>query len=253
MNPERPAARSFREQLAEPLAEMLDAYQISEDKADPGTSSPPMLVETFEQLFEAMQRTEAHVAQDSSTQQGRLASSEDVTELGEYALELFDQSLRWAKNLNLSDVFNRLQTFTIAMARWIALHGGQLLNLEPVVDAFAHTANRTQEPGELLALYQAMGEIVDAAAAVIREDVEKTNPGRPWRILHLNRAIVATRTHHPDIMDQAFSLLTEHFPEDAAGFFAQGMEQMELLNYPPHVREVMDRYYRKWSINRSLH
>jgi hypothetical protein len=26
-----------------------------------------------------------------------------------------------------------------------------------------------------------------------------------------------------------------------------------LLNYPPHVREVMDRYYRKWSVNRSLH
>ncbi len=90
-------------------------------------------------------------------------------------------------------------------------------------------------------------------APVIQQDLEKTNPGRPWRVLHLNRAIVATRTHQPDVMDEAFALLTQHLPEDAADFFTQGMEQMELLNYPPHVREVMDRYYRKWSVHRSLH
>jgi hypothetical protein len=253
MDANAPSSASFREQLAEPLAEMLEAYQISENKSGPGESSPPLLAETFEQLFEAMQRTEANLAQDISVQQGKRAGSEDVTELGEYALELFDQSLRWADHLNLSGVFDSLQTFTIAMARWIAHNGGQLLNLEPVVDALARSANRTQDPGELLALYQAMGEIIAAVAAVIRQDVEKSNPGRPWRVLHLNRAIVATRTHQPDVMDQAFTDLTEQFPEDAAGFFTQGMEQMELLNYPPHVREVMDRYYRKWSVNRSLH
>ena len=94
---------------------------------------------------------------------------------------------------------------------------------------------------------------VDATAPAIRQDLDKANPGRPWRILHMNRAIVATRTHQPDVMDEAFTVLTEHLPEDAAGFFSQGMEQMDLLNYPPHVREVMDRYYRKWSVNRSLH
>ena len=188
-----------------------------------------------------------------TAQNGNPPSVEAVTELGEYALELFDQSLHWANHLNLSVVLDHLQTFTIAMASWIARHGGQLLNLEPVVDALARGANRTQEPSELLAMYEAMGEIIDAVAPVIRQDLEKTNPGRPWRILHLNRAIVATRTHQPDVMDEAFALLTEQFPEDAPDFFSQGMEQMELLNYPPHVREVMDRYYRKWSVNRSLH
>ena len=98
-----------------------------------------------------------------------------------------------------------------------------------------------------------MSDALRATAPVIQQDIEKTNPGRPWRILHLNRAIVATRTHQPDLMDEAFGDLTRHLPEDAAGFFSQGMEQMELLNYPPHVRAVMDRYYRKWSVNRSLH
>lgn len=248
-----PTSQTFRGQLAEPLAEMLETYQLSEDRSAPGDSSPPLLVETFQQLFDAMQQTEVSLEDDNSLQSGNQASPEAVTELGEYALELFDQSLRWANHLNLSVVLDSLQAFTIAMARWIARHGGQLLHLEPVADALARSANRTQDPGELLALYQAMGEIINAAAPVIRQDLEKTNPGRPWRVLHLNRAIVATRTHQPDVMEEAFAVLTEHLPEDAAGFFAQGMEQMDLLNYPPHVREVIDRYYRTWSVNRSLH
>ena len=248
-----PSSKSFRKQLAEPLAEMLETYQLSEDRSVRGESSPPLLVETFQQLFDAMQQTEASLEEDKSSQNVNPPSAEAVTELGEYALQLFDKSLLWANHLNLSVVLDRLRTFTIAMASWIARHGGQLLNLEPVVDALARGANRTQDPGELLGLYQAMGEIIDAAAPVIRQDLEKTNPGRPWRILHLNRAIVATRTHQPDVMDEAFALLTEHLPEDAPDFFTQGMEQMDLLNYPPHVREVMERYYRKWSVNRSLH
>ena len=253
MKPNNPSSTSFRKQLAEPLAEMLETYQLSENTSRRGDSSPPLLVETFQQLFDAMQQTEASLEAGNSSQTGNPPSTEAVTELGEYALELFDQSLHWANHLKLSGVLDRLQAFTIAMASWIARHGGQLLNLEPVVDALARSANRTQDPGELLALYQTMGEIIDAVAPVIRQDLEKTNPGRPWRILHLNRAIVATRTHQTDVMDEAFRQLTEHLPEDAADFFLQGMEQMGLLNYPPHVREVMDRYYRKWSVNRSLH
>ncbi len=248
-----PEIDRFRSQLGVALGEMLDAYRLSDKKTGPGDASPPQLADTFEQLFEAMHRTEASLGEDEPAGQGTRASGEDVTELGEYALELFDQSLHWANHLDLPGVFETLQAFTIAMARWIARHGGQLLNLEPVVDALARCANRTQDPGELLALYRAMGEIMDATAAVIREDLDRANPGRPWRILHLNRAIVATRTHQPDVMEEAFNVLTEHLPEDAAGFFSQGMEQMDLLNYPPHVREVMDRYYRKWSVNRSLH
>ncbi len=146
-----------------------------------------------------------------------------------------------------------LQAFIIAMARWIAHNGGQLFILEPVVDALAETSNQSQDAQQLLGLYQAMSEIMDATVAAIRQDLEKNNPGRPWRLLHLNRAIVATRTHQPDIMEEAFSVLARDLPEDAPRFFSEGMEQMDLLNYPPHVREVMDRFFRKWSVNRALH
>jgi len=83
-----PSSQSFRKQLAEPLAEMLETYQLSEDRSalDNSSSSPPLLVETFQQLFDAMQQTEASQKDDKSVQSGNPASPEAVTELGEYAL-----------------------------------------------------------------------------------------------------------------------------------------------------------------------
>jgi hypothetical protein len=243
-------ADSFRNGLTGPLAELVEAWQLQQKPTWPKDSTPPLIASAFEQLFEVIQRADAGSAAHAPAPGVAPAA---ITEVGEYALELFEQALHWANHLDVPGVFTALQTYTIATACWIAARGGELLTLEPVVDAFAQQANTTQDPGELMALYAAMSDTLRATAAVIRRDIEKTNPGRPWRILLLNRAIVATRTHQPDLMEEAFGSLVEHLPEDAAGFFSQGMEQMDLLNYPPHVRAVMDRYYRKWSVNRSLH
>lgn len=246
------SAASFRENLAEPLEELLEAWQLTGDSGQPGETTPALLSEAFLQLFDAMQRTEASLSRAEAAHPGNSTPS-DASELGEYALEMFEQACHWAKHLKLPDAFEQLQAFTIAMGLWVAAHDGQLLTLEPVVDALAQAANNTGEPEDLLKLYQVMTRIMAATSPIIVRDLEKTNPGRPWRLLNLNRAIVATRTHQPDIMEEAFGTLAEQLPEDAPGFFTQGMEQMDLLNYPPHVREVMDRYYTKWSVKRSLH
>ena len=242
-----PTLASLREGLSSSLDELLDRYQLEEPQDKEENAAPPLLVDTFQQLFDAMRRTEY------DTRSGNQPDGDAVTELGEYALGLFEQTLDWASRLKLPEVHENLQIQTISMARWIGRHGGKIQLLEPVVDALAQQANTTRDPAELLVLYQAMGEVVDNTADVILEDLEKTNPGRPWRVLQMNRAIVATRTHQPDAMDVAFQALVTHLPQDASRFFSEGMEQMDLLNYPPHVREVMDRYYRKWSIDRSLH
>lgn len=253
MNLPQPTQDDFRGPLAEAMRELVESWQLRDETATPGTSSPPLLEEAFRQLIEAMQRTEASLAGDRQAVPGSQASNEDISELGAYALQLFDQTLDWAQQLNLPEVYQTLQGFTVAMARWIAHRGGHIYILEPVVDALAQLANQTSDSTELVELFGAMGDIMDATVPAIRQDLEKNNPGRPWRLLHLNRAIVATRSHRPDIMEQAFAVLIEHLPEDAPRFFSEGMEQMDLLNYPPHVREVMDRFYRKWSVNRSLH
>ena len=245
---------NFRGPLADAMRELVENWQLRDETATPGESSPPLLEEAFSQLLEAMQRSEASLGGERPlVQTDSQASNDDISELGAYALELFDQTLDWAKQLNLPEVYQTLQAFTVAMARWIARHGGHIYILEPVVDALAQLANQTNDSAELVELYRAMGDIMNATVPAIRQDLEKNNPGRPWRLLHLNRAIVATRSHRPDVMEQAFAVLTEHLPEDAPRFFSEGMEQMDLLNYPPQVREVMDRYYRKWSVNRSLH
>ena len=79
------------------------------------------------------------------------------------------------------------------------------------------------------------------------------NPGRPWRVLLLNHGIVATRSHNTELMEAAFTLLASKLPEDATRFFSEGMQQMEALGYPPHVRETMEKYHHEWPVNRSLH
>jgi hypothetical protein len=244
------SANTIQDGLTGALDQLVEAFRTSDRKGDADGSEPPLQVAAFRRLFEAMQRSEASPAGEDG-QPG--VAAEDITELGECALALLQQAEQWANILDVRGVLTLVQGYNIAAACWVARHGGQLFNLEPVVDALSGRANETRDSGELLALFDAMGEIARAAAPVIRQDIEKTNPGRPWRILHLNRAIVATRTHRPELMAEAFDSLVQHLPEDAAGFFSQGMEQVDLLNYPAHVRTVMDRYYKRWSLNRPLH
>ncbi len=40
---------------------------------------------------------------------------------------------------------------------------------------------------------------------------------------------------------------------DAPDFFREGMGQIEALDYPPQVREVMQRYFEVWCVGQRLH
>lgn len=216
-------------------------------------SEPAMLREAFGQLLDVMQRVEA----DQEVQTGGAAATRsgagDVTELGEYAMQLQDSLTGHASRSGNDSQRQAIATLAVELALWIARHGGRIDTLEPVVDGLAMIANRTMDPADLESLGRVMGRITEAVAPVIREDLEKINPGRPWRVLLLNRSIVATRSHNTGVMEEAFAVLTRHLPEDAARFFTEGMQQMDALNYPPHVREVMEKYHRQWTLNRSLH
>jgi len=207
----------------------------------------PTLEQAFRQLLNVMNRIE------SDTQSAGKASSEDATEIGEYALRLQESLSGNAEILGLADQKPLLAFLSINIALWIAEHAGRIETLEPVVDAVAQTANSTQEPQQLEQLSSAIKRIIDAVSAPISEDLEKMNPGRPWRVLLLNHGIVATRSHNTGAMEAAFTVLTSKLPEDATRFFSEGMQQMEALDYPPHVRKVMEKYHREWPANRSLH
>jgi hypothetical protein len=212
-----------------------------------GASDPSTLVEAFRQLLNVM----ARIASDARAD--RRSDSADITEIGEYALRLQEALAALAEEAGLADRQEALARISVNIALWVSDHGGRIDTLEPVVDALALLANNLREPAMLEALSHVISRIVAAVSPLISRDLEKVNPGRPWRVLLLNQSIIATRSHNPELMEQAFAMLTGHLPEDAARFFSEGMQQMDALNYPEPVRRVMEKYHRQWTLNRSLH
>jgi hypothetical protein len=201
--------------------------------------TPSQLSEALEQFLATGLSLDQH--------EGDPLTSNDVSQLGDYGLTLLADLATWATQLGLTDVQQQLETVAVAVAAWIMRHEGELRTLEPVVNALANHANRLREPEELEALADFMGRVISATSDFIKQDLERANRGRPWRVLQLNRAIVATRTYNPVLMDRVFNELGRCLPNDAPQFFAEGMQQMEALNYPPQVREIMSRYFDRWS------
>jgi len=212
----------------------------------PDDAELPRLRAAFSQLAEVMARLDADAASGQ-------ADPADITEIGEYALRLA-QTLATSPGCTQSQQ-QRLDVarLTIGLALWIARLGGRIDTLEPVVDALALQANALRDPQLLEALSEQIHRIIAAVSPLIRQDLEKVNPGRPWRVLLLNHGIVATRSHNTRLMERAFTDLARHLPDDAARFFTQGMEQMDALGYPEPVRKVMQKYHREWTRNRALH
>jgi hypothetical protein len=201
----------------------------------------------LEQLSDVMTRVESDRLSSSDT------TAADITEIGDYALQLHETLAAATSQRGLGGQQLPLASLAINIALWVARQGGHIETLEPVANALALVANSSREPAELHTLSGIMVEIIAAVSSVISQDLEKMNPGRPWRVLLLNHSIVATRSHDTDLMEDAFSFLCSKLPEDATRFFSEGMEQMDALDYPPRVRHVMEKYHRQWPLKRSLH
>ena len=243
------------------LHQLLDALRQAQGAAaEPiqAADSPVLLEEALFQLLDIIARVESDARATDSDRRGKIHARQvvrqaDITELGEYSIGLLGELEHWLQRHQLEEQQTLLAEVQMALALWVARHGGELLTLEPVVDALAQFANRTLDPEQLIDLFAYMGEIVEAVAPTIRQDLEKANPGRPWRVLNLNRAIVATRSHDQAAIEEAYDRLAELLPEEAPRFFAEGMQQMEALDYPPHVRSLVENYYHDWNRKHRLH
>jgi len=214
--------------------------------SDPETDLP-VLANALSSLQEVMLRVQGDAGADRST------GTEDITEIGDYAIRLIENLAATTGKLGLHEQKNAVVDLFLNVGLWIARQGGLIDTLEPIVDAVAMVANTTREPQELAALSEVIRQIIDAVPAIISQGLETVNPGRPWRVLLLNHCIVATRSHNTDLMEAAFDALTGNLPADAPRFFSEGMQQMDALDYPDHVRKVMEKYHRKWNVDRSLH
>lgn len=175
-----------------------------------------------------------------------------ISDMGEYGLYLLQKLAEVVEQMGLLQVRLRVERHILSFALWVCAHGGALRELEPVVNAFAAEANRSRSRGELETLCAAMRRTVQC---VDREVVKRQEgvAAAPWRLLNLNLGIVATRTHNTEVMRNAFDELIRNLPEEAPEFFSEGLQQMGLVEYPEHVRELVEHYYNRFRKARTLH
>jgi len=232
---------------AERMQEAWDCSPLPLDEKD----NPTVLANAMSQLVSVLSAIETPDAGEAASQ--IIGKSQDIHKLTEYGLQLLSDMSQSAAHLELPTDARELENLCLPLAVWSSRHGGEITLLAPVVNALAFHANHHNEPDAMQDLFILAGEIFEAVSPSISEDTDKADVMRPWRLLILNRAIVATRSLNPDLMEQAFKSIVEFLPEDVDRFFQEGMEQMDIIGYPQAVRDVMSHYYLTHAKSRVLH
>jgi len=241
--------KDFKDQLEQAVADGIEASPLSQELE----SSPESLLAAMGQAIDVMQRAEADISSESSENP---VEEKDISQIGDYVLTLIEGLLghvQAASDMQAATQAKALIRLTLPVAMWVARCGGRLDKLDLVVNAIADYANELRQPEQLAELTQAIVVILPAVSDAVRQDLEQTNAMRPWRILHLNYCIIATRSHDPELIETAYDVLVKNLPKDARSFFKEGLQQMDAIGYPESVREVLERYDQKWGAESTLH
>ena len=217
--------------------------------AESSQTDPSRLVDAMGDLCKVLRGVEAGLTEN--TEPSETADTE-AEALGNYGLQLLTDLSELAAQLALPECARELENLCLPLGAWVARQGGEIQQLVPIVNALAWHANRTTSPQEMLELYNLANQVFESVGPSVI-DSDPGNPMHPWRLLVINRAIVATRTLEPSAMEPALAAVVEHLPDDAARFFEEGMEQMDKIGYPERVREVMSRYHSLINGTRTLH
>ncbi|MBK1718981.1 hypothetical protein CKO27_15260 [Thiocystis violacea] len=229
-----------------------DLQRAREDAGNPIEPPPHILITGLDRLLDIIRAADKGSSADfAKAVQDTTGSDPEV--LLEHGLHLLAQLAGVAERLGLADQARAIEQLALPLSCWMLRRGCELPHPEPVVNAMALLANSLRQPERLAELFGLMTEVMDGIGSERGLEMELGNPARPWRVLLMNRAIVATRSHQPILMEEAFDSIVEHLPEDAPDFFREGMGQMEALDYPVHVREVMRRYFEVWCVGQRLH
>ena len=173
--------------------------------------------------------------------------ADDISQIGEYGFNLLTELLQWAHNNEHANIKSITRELILSLTLWVVTNKGELQTLEPVVDAVAHIANQTKDIDDLKEIVVLMTKFIGSCSSLIKNDQENINPMRPWRVLHLNRAITATRSHDVILIRNVFQELVTTLPYDAADLFTEGMHEMDRLHYPDAVKEVVQEFFNKYS------
>ncbi|MCB2262625.1 MAG: hypothetical protein LGR52_06765 [Candidatus Thiosymbion ectosymbiont of Robbea hypermnestra] len=227
--------------------------EVQEELGGAPDPEPQVLLQALSDLFDHLRRLEDEIPNPTAQDGPMPPAGADLRRLGDYGIDLLARLAALAGALPTPHQAHAIEELALPFACWIARRGGELGYLEPVVDGAAHLANRLRQPAELEQLCGLLTEIIEAADPRFSQDMTSVDPNRPWRILLLNRAIVATRSQRPALMEVAFEAILEYLPDEAPAFFREGMEQMAALHYPPQVHDLMQRFHQQCSGQRTLH
>jgi hypothetical protein len=138
----------------------------------------------------------------------------------------------------------------LGIALWAIRHQVSLRVVEPVVNALAEESNRAQSKQDLAAAFGLMQGVIAHVRPQLAPDLERSNPERPWRLLHVNLAITAIRTEDPDMIEFAFDALEAALPDERAGFFAEALALALAPGIGDDVRNRIERRHLKWTADR---
>jgi len=243
-------ANTFRDLFHNTVAEYIE--DTDQDERD--VNSPPALLTAMDQAIDVMARADADsaVQNDMSAESMGLLEEKDISKIGQYTLDLLEGMVAYVQN-KTGEQNRELIRLSVPVSLWVARHGGKLSQIDMLVNSLAGYANELTEPHMLADLAAVIKEVIDACDNEIRRDIDQSNMMRPWRVLNLNYGIVATRSHQPELIQQAYDALIKNLPQDARQFFKEGMQQMDMIGYPDEVREVVERYNNMWGAESSLH
>lgn len=137
----------------------------------------------------------------------------------------------------------------VAVAIWAVRHEVGLTVAEPVTNALAHLSNAARSKAELSAVFGVMQGVIENVRPVLQADLERSNPQRPWRLLHVNLAITAVRTEDSALMELAFDALDEALPAERASFYAEALPLAMAPKVAANVREAIERRHGRWNLS----
>ncbi|MFV2056513.1 MAG: hypothetical protein ACC707_08585 [Thiohalomonadales bacterium] len=254
--------------ISEASEVVMLAFNSQQSSEEADAVKPNMITTALRQLIDIMAMIEVDQATDiaysdtlatfpkeplSEIDMSPLSRTE-ISEIGDHGMSLVQTLSEWAENLALGMQQQQLHAVMVILALWIARHGGYIRNLDTVVDTLADIANKTSDAKILAELSHVMGEIIDAVDMNNRNinDSIRGSRTQSWKILNINRGIIATRTHDASIMEPVFEQLVHNIPEYAPIFFEKGIREVDTPNYPADTQSMMIRFYQKFH-SHTLH
>jgi hypothetical protein len=225
-----------RQAFAQAAAAIQSAFAARGERATEVT--PALLAAAINQLLAVCDRLDEQPAH---------GGQQEADALAEQALSCIADLALWAERVGCAAHRHAVEALALEVAQWSLRRSGEIRVLEPIVNALAYRANAAHSPDQLIPLCRLMHDIIDHVAPGIRDNSTGADPARPWRVINLNFAIVATRTQAPQLMNAAYDLLEQNLPADCAAFFEEGVRQAGKTIYDDRVRELMRERFAKWT------